>query len=128
MAGAGQPFYMPLLFPFGNILAVISNSRKKEVQVPRPQAVASLDLWGHLTSMFAATRSFLIAYFCIFVLYDGYDYPAFGGGASLEWSWMQPIVVRDLVGTAVIAGGWDWFLYFSPFKGVHGQTLEQAHK
>ena len=24
--------------------------------------------------------------------------------------------MRDLVGTALIAGAWDWFLYFSPWK------------
>merc|ERR1719361_2970131 len=64
----------------------------------------------------ASTRSFLMAYFCIFVLFQDYSYPAFGGGKTLEWSWIKPILVRDLVGTALIAGLWDWFLYLSPWK------------
>ena len=114
MAGAGQPFYMPILFPFGNVVQVATLD--KDAKAPKPEATADLDLWGNLTSMMASTRSFLMAYFCIFVLFKDYDYPAFGSGKTLQWSWIEPILFRDLVGTALIAGLWDWFLYFSPWK------------
>jgi hypothetical protein len=29
---------------------------------------------------------------------------------------MWPILVRNLVGTWIICGFWDWILYFSPLK------------
>ena len=29
---------------------------------------------------------------------------------------MMPIVIRNLIGTLVICGFWDWLLYFSPLK------------
>ena len=35
--------------------------------------------------------------------------------STLELEWMWPIVLRNLVATWVICGGWDFFLYFSPF-------------
>lgn len=114
MAGAGQPPYMPLLFPVGNLLAIFSI--KPDDKAPKPQASASLDLVGNLTSICAATRSWLLAIFCVYYLYDGYDYPGFGAAKTFELSWMKPIIIRDLVGTAIIAGFWDWLLYFSPLK------------
>lgn len=41
--------------------------------------------------------------------------------ASLGWSgsfcgWESKVLYRDLFLMLVIAGGWDWLLYFSPFK------------
>eukprot|EP00483_Globobulimina_turgida_P009004 UN09022 len=114
MAGAGQPFYMPLLFPVGNVVQILS--QKEDVKAPKPVATATLDLEGNLTSFCAAIRSFLLALLCVYVLYDGYDYPGFGGGKTLEWSWMKPIIIRNLLATIIIAGFWDYLLYFSPLK------------
>ena len=116
MAGAGQPFYMPLLWPVGNIAAMISTKKEDKTPAPTPKATAELDLIGNLTSICAATRSFLISLFCVYYLYDDYSYPAFGSGKEFKLSWMMPIIIRDLIGTALIAGTWDWILYFSPLK------------
>eukprot|EP01083_Nonionella_stella_P282214 960396_1 len=114
MAGAGQPFYMPLFFPIGNLAEMVT--QKKDVKPPKPVATPQLDLSGHLTSICAATRSWFLAYLCIYVLYSDYNYPGFGSGKTLEWSWMKPIIIRDILATIIIAGFWDYILYFSPFK------------
>lgn len=34
----------------------------------------------------------------------------------LSWSWMIPIVLRNIFSTWIICGFWDWILYFSPLK------------
>ena len=41
-------------------------------------------------------------------------YPAFGPAAEFSVGWMSHIVIRNVVATLLICGGWDWFLYFSP--------------
>ena len=67
--------------------------------------------------MCAAGRSFAMAYLCVYIIHggeDGYGYPAFGAAKTLEFEWMWPLLVRNLAATWLIAGGWDWFLYFSP--------------
>eukprot|EP00756_Hemistasia_phaeocysticola_P010014 Hpha_TRINITY_DN14982_c1_g2::TRINITY_DN14982_c1_g2_i1::g.143333::m.143333 len=119
MAGAGQPFYMPLLWPVGNLMQASAASEKDEV-VRVDRAVASLDLTGHLTSMAASLRSFLLAYFFVHYLYDNTSptesYPAFGPAKEFSQTWVLPIVVRNLIGTLLICGFWDWILYFSPLK------------
>ena len=69
MAGAGQPFYMPLTWPIGHIHSAITRPKKEEVSAP--SATPDLDLIGHLTSMVGATRSFGMALLCIYVAYDG---------------------------------------------------------
>merc|ERR1712185_704450 len=115
MAGAGQPFYMPLTWPVGHVASALSRAAAKEKapDPPKPVATPDLDLIGHATSCFGATRSFLLALLCIYVL-PADEYPAFGRGAVLEWAWIWPIVARTLLGTWLICGFWDWFLYFSP--------------
>ena len=37
-------------------------------------------------------------------------------GKFLEISWMIPIIARNLIGTIILCGFWDWLLYFSPLK------------
>ena len=78
MAGAGQPWYMPLLWPVAHVTNAISKPENEKV--PNNVAVAKLDLVGHLTAVFAALRSFTLAYIAIYWLYDDFDYPAFGAG------------------------------------------------
>lgn len=122
MAGAGQPFYMPLTWPIGHTLSAISKPQNEAVS--KPVATPDLDITGHLTSCIAASRSFLMAWMCIYFLYPDQEnpYPAFGPARNgYEWSWMLPIITRDLLGTWLICGLWDWFLYFSPLK-------EKLHK
>ena len=78
MAGAGQPWYMPLLWPVAHVTNAIFKPETEKV--PKNVAVAKLDVIGHLTAVFAALRSFTLAYGAIYWLYDDFDYPAFGAG------------------------------------------------
>eukprot|EP00940_MAST-03C_sp_MAST-3C-sp2_P001967 g1967.t1 len=114
MAGAGQPFYMPLTWPIGNVLTVAS--MKGEEKAKKPVASPDLDVIGHLTSAAAASRSFALALVCIYVAYPDETYPAFGDASVLKVEWMLPILLRNLLATWIICGFWDWFLYFSPLK------------
>ena len=43
-------------------------------------------------------------------------YPAFGSGVEFSADWMSHILLRNLLASLIICGGWDWFLYFSPLK------------
>jgi hypothetical protein len=59
----------------------------------------------------------IIGYFIVYVIHgggDGYGYPAFGTANTFELQWMAPILARNLIGTWLICGFWDWILYFSP--------------
>jgi hypothetical protein len=40
----------------------------------------SFTLFEHLVASASSLRSAMFAYVCMFVLYDGFDYPAFGKG------------------------------------------------
>jgi len=117
MAGAGQPWYMPLTWPLGHIGTAVSKP-EEDKDIPKPSATPYLTLVGHLTSMAAATRSWALAYLCIFHLPQqfGQVYPAFGPGKEFHLDWMALIVARNLIATWVICGFWDWFLYFSPLQ------------
>ena len=54
MAGAGQPWYMPLTWPLGHVSTAI---RKGEEDKPsKPSSTPYLDLTGNLTAMAAAAR------------------------------------------------------------------------
>ena len=114
MAGAGQPWYMPVLWPVAHVTTALT--KPKDDKAGPNVSLGKLDLVGHLTSFCAALRSFTLAYVAIYWLYDDFDYPAFGGGKYLSFSWMKPIFVRNTIITAVTCGFWDWFLYFSPLK------------
>lgn len=81
MAGAGQPWYMPLLWPVAHVTNAIFKPETEKV--PKNVAVAKLDVIGHLTAIFAALRSFTLAYVAIYWLYDDFDYPAFGAGIPI---------------------------------------------
>lgn len=132
MAGAGQPFYMPLTWPFGHLHSAIT--RSADDVAPTPKASPDLDLTGHLTSCFGAARSFAMAYACIYYVY-GADaegaslYPAFGAAAAgYEWSWIAPIVLRNVAAAWLICGCWDWFLYFSPLAAkLHKYKLNPKY-
>ena len=111
MAGAGSAWYAPLLLPFNNVMTASALTGKEEVKTPT--AISTMSMTDHLTSMAAASRSFALAYACVHLVND---YPAFGSAKTLEFSWMWPIILRNLFATWVICGGWDYFLYFSPLK------------
>ena len=82
MAGAGQPWYMPLLWPVAHVTNAIFKPETEKV--PKNVAAAKLDTVGHLTAIFAALRSFSLAYIAIYWLYDDFDYPAFGAGKTSQ--------------------------------------------
>ncbi len=80
MAGAGQPWYMPILWPVAHVTSAIF---KPSDEVPgKNVSVGVMGLIDHLTAFAAASRSFLLAYMAIYWLYDDFDYPAFGGGKN----------------------------------------------
>lgn len=37
-------------------------------------------------------------------------------GEKLSFDWIFSILMRNIVGTWIICGGWDWILYFSPIS------------
>ena len=58
-----------------------------------------------------------MGYLCVYYIHageDGFGYPAFGAAKAISYEWMWPLLVRNIIGTWLIAGGWDWFLHFSP--------------
>ena len=71
MAGAGQPWYMPLTWPIGHVATAlkIEQATSNVTRAPTPTATSSLDLIGHLTSFAAATRSFLLAMITLAAFY-----------------------------------------------------------
>ena len=82
MAGAGQPWYMPVLWPVAHVSQAIQ--KPIDDKVPQNVSYGKLDVMGHLTSFAAALRSFTLAYLAIYALYDDFDYPAFGGGIIVQ--------------------------------------------
>jgi len=112
MAGAGCPFYMPALWPGGNLSYAFSKPEDEKPVINK--AVPYLDIWGHLTSMMASSRSAMLGWL---IIYGGStDYPAFGAAKTISLDWILPIIIRNLAATWLICGFWDWFLYFSPLK------------
>jgi len=116
MAGAGQPWYMPLTWPIGHVSSAISKPDKDEPA--KPSATPYLDLFGNFTAFAAAARSWGLAYLCIYYLpqHFGMEYPAFGAAREFTPDWIVHIFARNLLATWVICGFWDWFLYFSPLQ------------
>jgi len=105
---------------FGHIGATII--KDKDDKPSNPSTKPFMGLIDVATATIAGFRNFVLAYACIYMLYDDENpYPAFGPAKELKLSWMMPIIIRDLIATAVICGFWDWFLYFSPAK-------EKLHK
>merc|ERR1719341_1849833 len=65
------------------------------------------------TSMRASAIAFLILF------HSTSNYPGLLGGAAATepfYSWLTPILIRNILGTWVVCGLWDWVLYFSPLK------------
>ena len=106
---------MPLIWPIGNLAAAVGN--KKDEKVPPPKTVPIIQPLGALTSLAGGLRSYLIACFCIYYFYPKNSYPGLTDQAeTFKLDWMMPIMMRNLIGTIIVCGFWDWFLYFSPLK------------
>merc|ERR1712179_411907 len=94
MAGAGQPWYMPLTWPLGHVATAVT---KKEDDKPlKNAAVPYLDITGNFTAMAAAARSWTLAYLCIYYLPQkfGMVYPAFGPAKEFTLDWIVHILAR----------------------------------
>jgi len=110
--------YSPWIWPMANWRAS-SKLDAGAPQSPMPDAPPYLNFWANIGGFNAAFRSFAMACFCIFVIHggeDGFGYPAFGSAKEYSWDWMWPLLVRNLLATWIIAGSWDFFLYFSPLS------------
>jgi len=122
MAASGAPAYIPITWPLGYVAAAITKDDNEKVRKIQTQPL--MDVGGHLTGFVAAIRSWLVAYACVFYLPEKFgleSYPAFGPGKVYSIDWMSHIIIRNLIGTWLICGFWDWFLYFGPLK-------EKLHK
>lgn len=128
MVHEGIPFYMPIIWPIGHVVSAI---KKPKDDLPKENnAMPVVDIMGHITSMVAAIRNFLLAYICVFALptLSGQEYPAFGAASHISTDWFLPIFVRNILGTWIICGFWDWFLYFSPMKEkLHKYKMNQKY-
>ena len=115
MAGAGQPWYMPGLWPVGHVTSALSRPDDEKAKEPSTKPIVDFkDAAATTTSGF---RAFAVAYFCMFKLYNSENpYPGFGGAKVLHFDWMFPILLRNWIGTLLVCGFWDWFLYFSPLR------------
>merc|ERR1712012_1026749 len=104
-----------LAWPLGNLAALITGvpNLPANTQFRPPPAKPFGDLIDHLRTCLGSIRSFLFAYVIVFYIH-GDDYPAFGAATTLSWSWMCPLLVRNILSAWAVCGFWDWLMYLSP--------------
>merc|ERR1712021_98336 len=79
MAGAGQPWYMPAIWPIGNITATLLKPPDDKPVQPKAKPFIIFDPFDMVLACVAGLRNFCLAYVVIFMLYDDANpYPAFG--------------------------------------------------
>jgi len=129
MAGAGQPWYMPAIWPIGNITATLLKPPGDKPVQPKAKPFIIFDPFDMVLACVAGLRNFCLAYVVIFMLHDDANpYPAFGAARVFDLSWVMPIVVRNTLATLAICGFWDWFLYFSPLQAkLHKYKITQQY-
>jgi len=128
MAGAGQPWYMPAAWPVAHVAAAVT--KPKDDQAPKPSSTPIMGVYDIITACTAGLRNYIIACFLIYRIYDDKDpYPGFSDVArNYTADWILPIFARNLIGTLLICGFWDWFLYFSPLKEkLHKYKITSAY-
>ena len=79
-------------------------------------ARGDIGLLDHGLVFAGCLRACLIALWLVGWSDETSDYPAYGRAVSYDKEWMLPILIRNLIGTWVICGGWDYILYLSPLK------------
>merc|ERR1712109_275606 len=104
-----------LAWPLGNLTSLITGvpNLPANTQFRPPPAKPFGDLLDHLRTCLGSIRSFLVAYVIVFYIH-GDDYPAFGVATTLSWSWMWPLLVRNILSAWAVCGFWDWLMYLSP--------------
>merc|ERR1711990_1243353 len=108
-----------LTWPLGNLASLLTGvphlPEGKHFRPPPAKPFGSpLD---HLRTCLGSIRSFLLAYVAVFYIHggaNGDEYPAFGAAATLSWSWICPLLLRNMVAAWTICGFWDWLMYLSP--------------
>ena len=111
-----MPIFATLSWPLSNFLRLMNIGHPKDAVVVREPCRPFNNMIGHIQAMQSSVRSILFACFAIYVIHggDGPDgYPAFGRAKEWDIWWMLPILVRNLIATWVICGGWDYILYYS---------------
>jgi hypothetical protein len=135
------PWFAPIVWPLLNLLTffrIIKSSsctsdQRQKLQLLEAHPFCSLR--DHATAVTGSVRSLILAAFCLYVVHGGTDpthgYPAYGRAASLEWRWMISISARNVIGTWMIAGTWDWCVdlsqEFSPHCFCYVQLIENIH-
>jgi len=107
----------PLLFPLPNLVAAALLPSKKEKERKVGQIAPTLGISGYVGLMATSIRASALAFLILFC--SSSDYPGLLDGAAAKepfYSWLTPILIRNLLGTWVVCGLWDWVLYFSPLK------------
>merc|ERR1711936_127232 len=104
-----------LAWPLGNLTSLITGvpNLPANTQFRPPPAKPFGDLLDHLRTCLGSIRSYLVAYVIVFYIH-GDDYPAFGAATTLSWSWMWPLLVRNILSAWAVCGFWDWLMYLSP--------------
>lgn len=117
-------FHSLMTWPVGNILTLLGLDKYPEgTHFIPPPAIPFGKPMDHVRTCLGSVRSFLLAYFIMFYIHGGKNYPAFGTAVEWNLSWMWPIFLRNFLGAWIICGTWDYILYYSslapafkPFK------------
>jgi sterol desaturase/sphingolipid hydroxylase (fatty acid hydroxylase superfamily) len=100
-------FYTSALFPIPSLMDICNNNPPVTKQECRPYDNKIEDYVGVLGSL---VKDILLG-----VLFYWYTMDI---SAAKEWSfsWVFPIIVRDMLLSFIVAGGWDHLMYFSSFS------------
>jgi hypothetical protein len=117
-----KSWYSGVLWPITHFAATFTiASSPTPVEPSQRIARPTASITEHLIGTLGGVRSFVIAWICIYgftLSEENSTYPAFSGAAKegYNWSWMAPILIRNVAFAWVVCGFWDWILYFSPLK------------
>merc|ERR1712037_882581 len=108
-----------LAWPLGNLASLLTGVPllPEGTQFRPPPAKPFGGPLDHVRTCLGSIRSFLLAYLAVFYIHGGANgegYPAFGAAATLSWSWLWPLLLRNMVAAWAICGFWDWLMYLSP--------------
>merc|ERR1712032_9685 len=108
-----------LAWPLGNLASLLTGvpHLPDGTQFRPPPAKPFGEPLDHARTCLGSIRSFLLAYLAVFYIHggpNGEGYPAFGAAATFSWSWIWPLLLRNMAAAWAICGFWDWLMYLSP--------------
>merc|ERR1712037_740835 len=108
-----------LTWPLGNLASLLTGvpHLPEGTHFRPPPAKPFGGPLDHIRTCLGSIRSFLLAYLAVFYIHGGSNgegYPAFGAATTLSWSWVWPLLLRNMVAAWAICGFWDWLMYLSP--------------